>query len=1110
MYKMRFFITIVSILLVSQALSQQCSLNTTPNSTVTIICGEEVTLSTFATGSSPLLTTDFNSGSAGPGWTSGGGSGFAQPCGPNPTNTPYYWASTAGSTTPQLTTVGFDVPCGGFVSFDMAYSTQGGASPCEGPDLANEGVSFQYSVDGGITWTTIQYWDPNGGNDPMLTSWNNYSIAIPPGAYSSSTMFRWIQLNSSGSAYDNWGLDNVTILPGLCPGAGTAAYDWSNIPGTNDTTTQVVSPMTSTQYIVTFTDGTVSCADTVDIIVQPLIAQASTSSANINCLDCVDLDAVFTNSNAGSIVDDFDPATDATMWSDIQNGTPGNGCTSMSGNALHFAGGGSNRYAATVPVDATTCGLANFCLFIGNSGSGGSPCENADAGEDVVFEYSIDGGTTWTIITTYDESMWDNNNNWQCFTVPLPPASQTTSTMFRWRQLSFGTDLDHWSLDDVSIACSPPPYNYNWTPTISLDTATIKTPHACPVAPTNYNVTITDPSSGCSASSSVFVDVTCSCVFNIFTANNSQCQSGNTFTVSGDISHYLSPAAGTLVVDVTNASGTYSQVFNAPFTDLTIFNYSISGIPADGSPYTVDIYFTNQTTCNSQLTGTSPVTPTFTSISGGGTYCPSDVVNDIVVDVTGTSPWTIDYTINGVPTTATGTSTTVSLGNAAGVYVVTNVSDSSCNVLTNATDSIVIHPFPTVTSFTGGSSYCQGEAINNIEAIVSGTGSWTIDYTIDGVANSTSGSSSPLILGNTPGTYVLNTLSDANCSQAVAGTQTIVINPSPVVDAGLDTILCEGNSIILSANGADNYVWDNGVVNNVPFTPTATTTYTVIGTDINNCSDTDMVTITHEPLPVVSFVADTTILCEGNEVTFYNTTPGTMVDCLWNFGDGSVSQGCDSVTNTYTYGGNYTVQLTTTSNHGCVNSIIYTDYLYVEEVPLAQFVPSPQTLIAFNTDVHFSNSSIAATSYVWNFGDESATSTEDNPTHSFPQSASGSYDVVLTAYSPLGCADSISKEIRVVEEIIYYIPNTFTPDGDEFNQTFQPVFTAGYDPYDFNLFIYNRWGEVIWESHDASVGWDGTFHGKLVESGMYNWKIDFKTKENDARKLITGHVNVIR
>jgi gliding motility-associated-like protein len=103
--------------------------------------------------------------------------------------------------------------------------------------------------------------------------------------------------------------------------------------------------------------------------------------------------------------------------------------------------------------------------------------------------------------------------------------------------------------------------------------------------------------------------------------------------------------------------------------------------------------------------------------------------------------------------------------------------------------------------------------------------------------------------------------------------------------------------------------------------------------------------------------------------------------------------------------------------------------------------------------------------------------------------------------------------VQVQEVLIFYVPNTFTPDGDNYNQTFQPVFHSGFDPFDFELLIFNRWGEVIFESHDATVGWDGTYGQEtteIVQDGTYTWKIEFKTKYTDERKIVTGSVNLIR
>jgi gliding motility-associated-like protein len=162
----------------------------------------------------------------------------------------------------------------------------------------------------------------------------------------------------------------------------------------------------------------------------------------------------------------------------------------------------------------------------------------------------------------------------------------------------------------------------------------------------------------------------------------------------------------------------------------------------------------------------------------------------------------------------------------------------------------------------------------------------------------------------------------------------------------------------------------------------------------------------------------------------------------------------------------------------------------------------------------FTNSSIGATSYVWDFGDDSELSTEVNPEHDYANSDFGNHLVILTAIAPTGCVDTATRIIQVSEYLLFFIPNSFTPDGDNFNQKFQPVFTSGFDPYDFTLLIYDRWGEVLFESHDATMGWDGTYgtgdKTSLLPQGIYTWKIEFKSSKNDERKLYTGHLSLIR
>lgn len=445
--------------------------------------------------------------------------------------------------------------------------------------------------------------------------------------------------------------------------------------------------------------------------------------------------------------------------------------------------------------------------------------------------------------------------------------------------------------------------------------------------------------------------------------------------------------------------------------------------------------------------------------------------------------------VNGVPFTPTvGTVT----------YTVIGTDVNGCQNSDQMT--LTVNPNPVIDAGPD-QTVCSGESvILNGSGAGAGTYSWT-----SGVQNGVS-FVPPLGVN----TYTV-TGTDVNGCQ---GTDQVVVtvNALPIVNAGNDFIICEGSDAILTGSGAVSYVWDNGVTDGVAFTPApGTVTYTVIGTDANGCENTDQVTVTVEATPQVSFVADTTQGCEPLTVTLTNTSTGNLTDCIWTISNGTTLSGCGSVTVTIPNGGLFDVTLTTSTANGCTNSATYVDYLYVEDNPNASFTVSSSEVTLLNTQVFMDNTSTGAVAYVWNFGDESSSSTEFEPSHSFPDDEPGNYVIELIAYSPLGCTDTAYRTVKVNEELIFYVPNTFTPDNDDYNQTFKPVFTAGYDPFDFTLLIFNRWGEVIWESHDASVGWDGTYGGANdVQDGTYVWKIDFKTTMSDERVMVTGHVNVIR
>ncbi|MBL1280021.1 MAG: gliding motility-associated C-terminal domain-containing protein [Fluviicola sp.] len=358
-------------------------------------------------------------------------------------------------------------------------------------------------------------------------------------------------------------------------------------------------------------------------------------------------------------------------------------------------------------------------------------------------------------------------------------------------------------------------------------------------------------------------------------------------------------------------------------------------------------------------------------------------------------------------------------------------------------------------------------------------------------------------------------LIEDDCGNQTFVTQLIIILAVPPPINEEDTLICENESVTLVADNPWNVpiFWDNGVIDSQPFSPTQTLTYTVTADNLG-CISTDVATVTIENLPTVMFTASPPI-CEPFEVTFTNQSfagapAGIIANCVWDIEGVPLINQCGDLVYTFTEAGLYDVGLTITSANNCVNSVMYTDLVDVTAMPIASFEASSTSLSTLDTEVEFTNTSEYAVGYLWDFGDSSATTSIENPVHIFPDDDDGSFTVMLVAFNSLDCTDTAWLEIRVTEELVFFVPNTFTPDNDAYNNTFQPVFVSGYDPYDFEMFIYNRWGEVVFVSHDASIGWDGTYGGKMMNDGTYTWKIETKQTENDKRIVVKGHVNIIR
>lgn len=363
-------------------------------------------------------------------------------------------------------------------------------------------------------------------------------------------------------------------------------------------------------------------------------------------------------------------------------------------------------------------------------------------------------------------------------------------------------------------------------------------------------------------------------------------------------------------------------------------------------------------------------------------------------------------------------------------------------------------------------------------------------------------------------TVTLTVTSDLGCtnsfSQQVATTAPNASFTATTACANSNTQFTDQTT--LSAGTIVSWTWDFGDGNNSnvqnpghTYTTSGNYTVTLTVTSDAGCMDTYTQQVTVSAIPVANF--NVTGACSGVVVPFTDLStvnPGTINNWSWNFGDGG-SSAVQHPTHIYNAGGTFNVTLNVTSNAGCVNSI--TQPVVIVSTPNASFSSNPSEPDILNPTVQFLNGSTNASAYSWNFGGEGS-SNQTNPSFTFPEEA-GSYTITLITYNG-SCTDTAHATVLIKDVLIYYIPNTFTPDADEFNQTFQPVFTNGFDPYDFNMQIFDRWGELIFESNDASIGWDGTYHGKLVPDGTYTWSIEFKTTMSDERVSISGHVTKLR
>lgn len=488
-------------------------------------------------------------------------------------------------------------------------------------------------------------------------------------------------------------------------------------------------------------------------------------------------------------------------------------------------------------------------------------------------------------------------------------------------------------------------------------------------------------------------------------------------------------------------------------------------------------------------------------VSNTGPYCAG---SSIILNSSTTSTGAITYSWTGPNNYSSSVQNPVN-ATVAGIYTLT-ISENGCQS-TAVSTTVVINPLPTAqASYTA--PFCTGTPLQ-LNGSTASTGIVTYSWT--GPNGYSSAIQNPSD-GTAAGTYTL-VVTESGCQSAPSSVN--VVSEIPSLFVSNTGPYCEGTPIQLNGSttsaGIANYSWTgpNGYSSALqnPSDATLGGIYTLVIT-IGNCTNLASTVVTVKANPTAAFSSSAP--CMNDSVIFSSQcsapTPEVITSWYWDFNDGYTSSE-QHPKHLFGNTGIHSVFLKVTTASNCIASM--SQDIEVKAAIGANFHFSPSGISTLDPTVHFVNASSNATSYLWDFGFENSQSTETSPDFVYPAQP-GSYSVKLIATNDEGCKDSITKVITIKDEMIHYVPNAFTPDGDEFNQTFKPVFSNGFDPQNYTLLIYNRWGETVFESHDTNTGWDGSYSGELVAEGAYIWNITVKQFHSDAFETFSGHVTLIR
>lgn len=637
----------------------------------------------------------------------------------------------------------------------------------------------------------------------------------------------------------------------------------------------------------------------------------------------------------------------------------------------------------------------------------------------------------------------------------------------------------------INITLGSPPYTINWLPyggnNLTATTLTEAT----------YTVNVTD-SLGCL--SSVSVPVLQPTAISISIAS---------------ITHVLCNGQSSASITVSATGGTPNYSYSWP-----VIGSSASSVNNIGAgTYTVDV--TDQNNCLETIS-INITEPAVLLSSIGNAVDPTCYGLKGIASVTvtgGTIPYNYSWSTNPV---LTGSNENL----FAGSYTVTITDDHGCFT---SSDVTLTEPSQVITTAGLDDTVCLGQSATLSATASGGAGNYYFAWQPTSVINA----GTIMLTPTSDTTYIVVGYDKIGCPGTPDTTTAYTYHLFPGdVDAVAISPICPGRNSVVSAiplatTGPLTYQWNNNLGSGPGefiVTPSQPTTYVVTATsDVCGTSVVDSVEITFNPQPSIAVSSDTSELCVPGPIQFLDSSvTGNISDPIiswnWNFGDGTFSTQQNPV-HIFNQEGTYFVTLTVGTSGGCtaVNS---TSPLTIDahRYPTAAFkVNSPELTLPVDK-LAPNNQSVGANSYVWSFGD-GGNSTEFNPEYYY--SSVGVFQIQLIATSLYACSDTAYGEVSTTSDFIF--PNVFTPSEDGptgggydkrgfSNNVFFP-YTDGV--IKFKIEIFNRWGELVFESNDINIGWDGYYNGQLCQQDVYIWKAFLKLN-NGKEYNKSGDVTLLR